>query len=133
MSSDQASAYTGPITEAGAEHSDSATGALALPAAIAVPAPDSERSTSTSNDSASGASGSATAQDDDEHWNCGVYFNKRDERLFVPKPHRWLGWTVNLGHAWGPAVLLGLVVVPVAIAVAADSKAWHKVAKSLRK
>ena len=31
----------------------------------------------------------------DEHWSGLLYFNKDDERFFVPKRRRWMGWTVS--------------------------------------
>lgn len=31
----------------------------------------------------------------DEHWSGFLYFNKDDERFFVPKRRRWMGWTVS--------------------------------------
>ena len=59
---------------------------------------------------------------DSNHWSGPLYFSKRDARLFVPKRSRWSwGWTVNLGHAGGPWVLLGLVVgIPLLAALGAS-------------
>jgi hypothetical protein len=39
-----------------------------------------------------------------------VYYSKRDSRVWVPKQIPMLGWTVNLGHPKGLAVLLGLIL-----------------------
>ena len=46
----------------------------------------------------------------DLHWNWGLYFNKTDQRLFIPKQNPWLGWTINFGHPYGPPVFVGMVV-----------------------
>jgi hypothetical protein len=61
------------------------------------------------------------------------YFNKLDDRLFVPKDPRWFGWAVNLGHPWGPAVYLAPIAVPVvvAFAVAVHPRTWRRIAKAL--
>lgn len=46
----------------------------------------------------------------------GVYFSKRDTRLWVPKKIPTLGWTINLGHEQGAYWLLGFLVgVPLII------------------
>ena len=37
-----------------------------------------------------------------------LYFSKQDTRLWVPKRVPALGWTINLGHPKGPAVMLGI-------------------------
>jgi predicted Ser/Thr protein kinase len=39
-----------------------------------------------------------------------LYYSKRDSRVWVPKQIPMLGWTVNLGHPKGLAVLLGLIL-----------------------
>lgn len=45
------------------------------------------------------------------------YHAPRDNRLLVPKRVPLLGWTINLGHPWGAAVMLGIVLaIGVAIA-----------------
>ncbi len=31
----------------------------------------------------------------------GVYFSKRDSRIWVAKQQPWLGWTLNLAHPAG--------------------------------
>ena len=49
---------------------------------------------------------------DEGHWNGGLYFAKEDTRLFVPKKVAWMGWTLNLGHAWAPAVACGIIALP---------------------
>ena len=32
-----------------------------------------------------------------ENWKYGIFYsNKEDERLWVPKKQKWLGWTLNM-------------------------------------
>lgn len=55
---------------------------------------------------------------DEKNWGgglCGWYFCKEDPRLWVPKKHRFLGITVNLGHPKGGATLVRLFLLPVAL------------------
>ncbi len=42
----------------------------------------------------------------------GVYFSKRDPRIWVPKARPGLGWTLNLAHPLGTAWMLGLLLLP---------------------
>jgi uncharacterized membrane protein len=42
----------------------------------------------------------------------GVYFSKRDSRVWVPKRVPSFGWTVNLGHPAGAWWLVGLLALP---------------------
>ncbi len=46
----------------------------------------------------------------------GVYFSKRDSRVWVPKRIPTWGWTINLGHPAGAWWLVGLLAVPTLIA-----------------
>ena len=39
----------------------------------------------------------------------GVYFSKRDTRVWVPKRVPAWGWTINLGHPAGAWWLVGLL------------------------
>ena len=39
----------------------------------------------------------------------GVYFSKRDSRVWVPKRMPSWGWTINLGHPSGAWWLVGLL------------------------
>jgi len=43
----------------------------------------------------------------------GLYHDAADPRLWVPKRIRAMGWTINVEHPYGRAVLviLGLVIV----------------------
>ena len=55
---------------------------------------------------------------DKKNWGdgfCGWYFCKEDPRLWVPKKHKALGITVNLGHPKGGATLVALFVTPVVL------------------
>ncbi|MGH8531065.1 MAG: hypothetical protein ACRETN_14675 [Nevskiales bacterium] len=45
----------------------------------------------------------------------GFYFSKRDSRLWVPKHPPWFGWTINLGHPYGGAVLIGALLLPLLV------------------
>lgn len=36
---------------------------------------------------------------DPANWSWGVYRSERDTRVWVPKPVRWTGWTLNFAHA----------------------------------
>jgi hypothetical protein len=56
------------------------------------------------------------------NWSSGIYFSKADDRLIVPKQNKWLGWTLNFGHPWASAVLVGLIVLPIAIVSAKHCK-----------
>ena len=49
---------------------------------------------------------------DDAHWSGGIYFCKRDPRLWVPKRIRWAGLTINFGHRLGTPALLSLILLP---------------------
>jgi uncharacterized membrane protein len=50
-----------------------------------------------------------------ENWSdtvVGVYFSKRDTRVWVPKRFPAWGWTVNLGNPAGAWWLVGLLAIP---------------------
>ena len=52
---------------------------------------------------------------DKKNWGeglCGWYFCKEDPRLWVPKKHKWMGITVNLGHPKGGSTLVALFLTP---------------------
>ena len=55
----------------------------------------------------------ATEWSNPDNWTgrkwISVYFSKRDSRLWVPKRVRRLGWTINLGHPKGAAVLTAIL------------------------
>jgi uncharacterized membrane protein len=42
----------------------------------------------------------------------GVYFSKKDSRVWVPKRRPGIGWTLNFGHPAGMWWLIALIVVP---------------------
>lgn len=59
---------------------------------------------------------------DRANWTFGVYNAPRDTRVWVPKPVRWTGWTVNFAHRMAYvwiAVLVGIPAVVVAAAILA--------------
>lgn len=41
-----------------------------------------------------------------DNWSGGLYFSKKDSRVWVPKQVRSLGWTLNLGHRKGAACMM---------------------------
>lgn len=50
-----------------------------------------------------------------ENWSgglFGLYFSKRDTRIWVPKSVPALGWTVNVGHPAGARWLMLLLLLP---------------------
>ena len=60
-----------------------------------------------------------TEWDNLENWShptFGIYFSKRDSRVWVPKRVPSFGWTINLGHPAGMWWLVGLITVPALIA-----------------
>ncbi len=44
------------------------------------------------------------------NWRFGVYKAPLDSRVWVPKPRKWMGWTLNFAHKaayfWLAALLL---------------------------
>ncbi len=56
-------------------------------------------------------------RDDDRYWAGGVFYNNPDDpALFVPKRFG-LGWTMNFGHPQARLVLIGMLLLPLAMAV----------------
>lgn len=52
--------------------------------------------------------------DDDHLWKAGLFYvNRKNPSLLVPKRFG-VGWTLNLGHPAGTAIMIGLVLVVVA-------------------
>lgn len=54
-----------------------------------------------------------------ENWSdalIGIYFSKRDTRVWVPKRRPGLGWTLNLARPAGAWWLVGLLAVPPVLA-----------------
>jgi uncharacterized membrane protein len=47
----------------------------------------------------------------------GLYHDADDPRIVVPKRVQALGWTVNVGHKKGQAVLAGIALAILAAAV----------------
>lgn len=44
------------------------------------------------------------------NWSAGLYFSKRDSRVWVPKSTPWMGWTLNLGTRAGACGMIGLLI-----------------------
>jgi predicted Ser/Thr protein kinase len=60
---------------------------------------------------------------DPRNWSFGLYFSKRDSRVFfVPRRIPGLGWTVNLGHRQGAALLLGAFCLIIGVLALATLK-----------
>jgi uncharacterized membrane protein len=61
------------------------------------------------------------AWNDPANWShrglLGLYFNKQDTRLWVPKANPALGWTLNLAKPTGAALLLGALLLPTMVSV----------------
>lgn len=54
-----------------------------------------------------------------ENWSdsvLGLYFSKRDTRVWVPKRYPSMGWTLNLAHPGGAWWFVGLLAAPALIA-----------------
>ncbi|MFT7351358.1 MAG: putative membrane protein [Flavobacterium sp.] len=56
------------------------------------------------------------SQEQEENWNngsnnwlfLGIYYNKEDKRIFVPKRIKWMGITINFGNQKSFFVLLAI-------------------------
>ena len=47
---------------------------------------------------------------DPDNWKWGwAYYNKEDKRIFPPKRHKYLGWTVNFANPMSIITLLLVV------------------------
>lgn len=44
------------------------------------------------------------------NWSAGLYFSKKDTRVWVPKSIPWTGWTLNLGTRAGARWMIGLLI-----------------------
>jgi len=44
------------------------------------------------------------------NWSAGLYFSKKDTRVWVPKSIPWTGWTLNLGTRAGACSMIGLLI-----------------------
>jgi hypothetical protein len=52
---------------------------------------------------------------DRRHWTPpGIYRCAADPRVIVPKPWRWMGWTLNFAHRSAWVVLLSAIAVAAA-------------------
>ena len=49
------------------------------------------------------------AEQDEEHWRCWFFYcNPDDDRILVPKRHKWMGWTFNFAHTQSYMLTAGL-------------------------
>jgi uncharacterized membrane protein len=63
-----------------------------------------------------------------DNWSApiaGVYFSKRDRRIWVPKQWPGIGWTLNMGHRHSVWWLIGLIVVPPVLAACWSRRSRH--------
>ena len=50
--------------------------------------------------------------DDPANWKFGIfYFNKKDERIVLPKRNGMLGWTLNFANLYTYLLILGIIAV----------------------
>lgn len=65
----------------------------------------------------------------DNLWKAGFYNNPNDSRLMVPKRIASMGWTVNIGHPAGKAILIGtgILIFGLLITLFAGSMIDYKV------
>jgi uncharacterized membrane protein len=52
-----------------------------------------------------------------ENWSGGLYFSKKDSRVWVPKQIRSMGWTINLGQKQGAACLMWTFIALILVSV----------------
>lgn len=53
-----------------------------------------------------------------DNWSMGIYFSKKDSRVWVPKSVPWMGWTVNVGQKGGAVWLLSFLIgLPILIVI----------------
>ena len=55
-----------------------------------------------------------------DNWSGGLYFSKKDSRVWVPKPIRSMGWTINLGQKKGAATMMWTFIGGIIIVVLAN-------------
>jgi uncharacterized membrane protein len=54
--------------------------------------------------------------DDPANWKFGIfYFNKKDERIVLPKRNGMLGWTLNFANPYSVLALSVLVILVIVI------------------
>ncbi|WP_425399847.1 DUF5808 domain-containing protein [Aeoliella sp.] len=53
---------------------------------------------------------------DAANWRFGVYRAPLDSRVWVPKPRKWMGWTLNFAHL-AAYLWLGLLLLPALLVV----------------
>lgn len=59
---------------------------------------------------------------DDKNWRFfkSIYFNKDDDRIFLPKRIEWMGWTLNFAHPKAYAILFSIPVLMIIIIMFAE-------------
>ncbi len=76
-----------------------------------------QRSRTRANTPADRQPTSAVFRDDDRYWYGGIFYNNPDDpAVFVPKRFG-LGWTLNFGHPQGKLFLIGMLLLPLVIAL----------------
>lgn len=60
---------------------------------------------------------------DTNNWSFfGIYSNKEDKRIFVPKRFKWMGITLNFANPKSYFVLLGIIVFIAILGYAVSNK-----------
>jgi uncharacterized membrane protein len=52
-----------------------------------------------------------------DNWSGGLYFSKKDNRVWVPKQIRSMGWTINLGQKKGAACMMWTFIGAIVLVV----------------
>jgi uncharacterized membrane protein len=66
-----------------------------------------------------------TEWENPDNWSdpvVGVYFSKRDSRVWVPKRVPAFGWTLNLGRPQAAWWLVGIILAPVVLCALTRSR-----------
>jgi uncharacterized membrane protein len=81
---------------------------------LVLPVPRSRRNASTPADR---TPTSVVFRDDNRYWYRDIFYNNPDDpEVFVPKRYG-LGWTVNFGHPKGKLFMIGMLLLPLVIAI----------------
>ncbi len=76
-----------------------------------------QRSRTKTNTSADRRRTNIVFRDDDRYWYGDFFYNNPDDpALLVPKRFG-LGWTVNFGHPQGKLFLIGMLLLPLVLAI----------------
>jgi len=51
------------------------------------------------------------------YWNDGIYSNKRDPNILIPKASPGIGWTINFGNPKAVKLLIAMTVIIIALII----------------